>query len=198
VAKRALIIANSTYEDDHFAALPAAAADAAELAAVLGDPDIGEFEVETLVDVGQRVAMRALESFFTRAGRDDLLLLHLSLHGWKDVRNRLFFVMRDTERDYPVSTAVASAAAAASADTRPAPGRTDTSAGPARTARCEHEAPARDAARTGPSPDFTPSTAPRSARPAPAPPRPSTARAAASRENSWAAGSASGARSPTG
>lgn len=40
----------------------------------------------------------------------------------------------------------------------------DTSAGPARTVRCEHEAPARDAARTGPSPDFVPSTAPRSAR----------------------------------
>jgi len=107
VANRALIIANSTYEDDHFAALPAAVADAEQLAAVLGDPDIGEFEVETLVDVGQRVAMRTLESFFTRADRDDLLLLHLSLHGWKDVRNRLYFAMRDTERDYPGSTGVA-------------------------------------------------------------------------------------------
>ncbi|GCB52766.1 Hsp70 family protein [Streptomyces sp. NL15-2K] len=106
MATRALIIANSTYDDDHFATLPAAAADAAQLAAVLGDPDIAGFEVETLVDVGQRAAMRALESFFTRAGRDDLLLLHLSLHGWKDVRNRLYFVMRDTERDYPGSTAV--------------------------------------------------------------------------------------------
>ncbi|MFE4254263.1 Hsp70 family protein [Streptomyces sp. NPDC056910] len=106
MVNRALIIANSTYDDDHFATLPAAAGDAAQLAAVLGDPDIGRFEVETLVDVGQPAAMRALESFFTRAGRDDLLLLHLSLHGWKDVRNRLYFVMRDTERDYPGSTAV--------------------------------------------------------------------------------------------
>jgi molecular chaperone DnaK len=107
VANRALIIANSLYDDDHFATLPAAAADATQLAAVLGDPDIGGFDVETLVDVGQRAAMRTLESFFTGAGRDDLLLLHLSLHGWKDVRNRLYFVMRDTERDYPGSTAVA-------------------------------------------------------------------------------------------
>ncbi|MGW4979222.1 caspase, EACC1-associated type [Streptomyces mirabilis] len=106
MASRALIIANSTYDDDHFATLPAAAADAAQLAAVLGAPDIGGFEVETLVDVEQRTALRTLESFFTRARPDDLLLLHLSLHGWKDLRNRLYFVMRDTERDYPGSTAI--------------------------------------------------------------------------------------------
>ncbi|MFI5735808.1 Hsp70 family protein [Kribbella sp. NPDC051587] len=107
MASRALIIANSVYDDEQFSALPAAAADAQHLAAVLGDPEIGGFEVESLVDVGQRAAMRSLESFFTRAGRDDLLLVHLSLHGWKDIRNRLHFVMRDTERDYPGSTAVA-------------------------------------------------------------------------------------------
>ncbi|MFF1627229.1 Hsp70 family protein [Streptomyces sp. NPDC058272] len=106
MASRALIIANSRYDDDHFAVLPAAAADAAELANVLGDPAIGDFSVDTLVDVEQRPAMRALESFFTQASSDDLLLLHLSLHGWKDLRNRLYFVMRDTERDYPGSTAI--------------------------------------------------------------------------------------------
>ncbi|MGW0629804.1 caspase family protein [Streptomyces sp. NPDC002758] len=106
MASRALIIANSTYDDDHFATLPAATADAAALAEVLGAPDIGGFEVETLIDVSQRPAMRALESFFTKAARDDLLLLHLSLHGWKDTRGRLHFIMRDTELDYLRSTAV--------------------------------------------------------------------------------------------
>ncbi|GGW74561.1 hypothetical protein CP966_00195 [Streptomyces galilaeus] len=106
MANRALIIANSVYDDDHFATLPAATADAAALAEVLGSPDIGDFEVETLVDVPQRPAMRALESFFTKAARDDLLLLHLSLHGWKDTRGRLHFIMRDTELDYLRSTAV--------------------------------------------------------------------------------------------
>ncbi|WP_073967546.1 caspase, EACC1-associated type [Streptomyces sp. CB02460] len=106
MASRALIIANSRYDDDHFATLPAAAADAAELANVLGDPAVGGFSVDTLVDVEQRPAMRALESFFAQASSDDLLLLHLSLHGWKDLRNRLYFVMRDTERGYPGSTAI--------------------------------------------------------------------------------------------
>ncbi|WP_435220635.1 caspase, EACC1-associated type [Streptomyces sp. Tue6028] len=106
MASRALIIANSAYDDDHFATLPAAAADAAALAEVLAAPGIGGFEVETLVDVPQRLAMRALESFFAQAARDDLLLLHLSLHGWKDTRGRLHFVMSDTERDYLSSTAI--------------------------------------------------------------------------------------------
>jgi molecular chaperone DnaK len=106
VAKRALIVANSEYDDTNFAPLPGARADAAALSAVLGDPDIGEFEVEALVDAGQRPVMRALEAFFKRAGPDDLLLLHLSLHGWKDLRNRLYFVVRDTEREYPDATAI--------------------------------------------------------------------------------------------
>ncbi|WP_105974528.1 caspase, EACC1-associated type [Streptomyces geranii] len=106
MANKALIIANSTYDDSNFDTLPAAAADAAALAQVLGAPEIGDFSVNTLVDVEQRTALRALESFFTQARPDDLLLLHLSLHGWKDVRNRLHFAMRDTERDYPGSTAI--------------------------------------------------------------------------------------------
>nr|WP_237555312.1 hypothetical protein [Streptomyces sp. SID4948] len=101
-----MIIANSVYEDHHFAALPAAAADATALAEVFGDPGIGGFDVDTLIDIEQRPALRALEGFFTRAKPDDLLLLHLSLHGWKDLRNRLHFVMRDTERDFPGATAV--------------------------------------------------------------------------------------------
>lgn len=106
MVSRALIIANSRYEDAHFAELPGATADAAALAGVLGDPAVGGFDVESLVDARQRDAMRAMEAFFTRAARDDLLLLHLSLHGWKDLRGRLYFVMSDTERDLPGATAI--------------------------------------------------------------------------------------------
>lgn len=104
--KRALVIAISQYDDDLFTALPAAEADAAALADVLADPAIGEFTVEQLVNVGQRTAMRAIHAFFANAQRDDLLLLHLSLHGWKDLRNRLYFVAADTERDVLEATAI--------------------------------------------------------------------------------------------
>ena len=106
MAKRALIVANSHYDDERFAPLPGAAADAAALNAVLADPAVGEFEVEAVVDLGQRMAMRAIQLFFASAKPDDLLLLHLSLHGWKDLRNQLYFIARDTERDLPEATAI--------------------------------------------------------------------------------------------
>jgi molecular chaperone DnaK len=107
VKKQALIIANSRYSDEHFTDLPAAAADAVQLQEVLADPAIGGFQVSTLVDASQRQAMRTLEGFFDDAGPDDLLLLHLSVHGWKDLYNRLYFIMSDTERGYPGATAIA-------------------------------------------------------------------------------------------
>jgi hypothetical protein len=106
VAKRALIIANSRYDDERFAPLPGAAADAEMLTSVLADPAIGEFTVQTVVDTGQRAATRAIQQFFSGAKADDLLLLHLSLHGWKDIHNRLYFIARDTERDLPEATAI--------------------------------------------------------------------------------------------
>ena len=109
MAKRALLIANSEYEDDHFAPLPAAAADASALAEVLADPAIGEFSVDQRINVDQRTAMRSVESFFASAKPDDLLLLHVSLHGWKDLQNRLYFVARDTERAYLSATAIPAA-----------------------------------------------------------------------------------------
>ena len=108
MAKRALVIANSQYDDERFAPLPAAKADAAALAGVLSDPAIGEFTVEQMVDVGQRAATRAIQLFFS-AAVDDLLVLHLSLHGWKDLQNRLYFVARDTERDLLEATAISAA-----------------------------------------------------------------------------------------
>ena len=106
MARRALVIANSQYDDERFHPLPAAAADALALAGVLSDPAIGEFTVDQMVDVGQRSAMREIESFFSTAKREDLLVLHLSLHGWKDLRNRLHFIARDTERDLLRATAI--------------------------------------------------------------------------------------------
>jgi hypothetical protein len=106
MAKRALVIANSQYEDGRFARLPAAKADAAALAEVLSDPEIGEFAVQQVLNAGQRAATRAIQEFFGSAQKDDLLLLHLSLHGWKDLYNRLYFVASDTERDLLEATAI--------------------------------------------------------------------------------------------
>src|SRR5215475_7250741 len=106
MAKYALIVANGQFSDKHFDPLPGAVADASVLAEVLGDTTIGGFAVDRVVDADQRTVMRALESFFARARSEDLLLLHLSLHGWKDPQGQLYFVVADTERDFPGSTAI--------------------------------------------------------------------------------------------
>ncbi|MCL6731073.1 caspase, EACC1-associated type [Streptomyces neyagawaensis] len=106
--KSALLVVNQHYADERFSELPGAAADAEQLAAVLGDPAIGEFEV-TVVENGTAPQIRkAVQSFFSRAEAQDLLLLHLSCHGRKDLRNRLHFVASDTEWDYLDATGVSS------------------------------------------------------------------------------------------
>ncbi len=106
MAKRALVLATETYEDPHFAALPGAAADAEHLREVLGDPAIGGFEVDVLVDGSMRSWKKAIERFFNSAAADDTLLLHLSCHGRKDRRNRLHFVTHDSEYDALAATSV--------------------------------------------------------------------------------------------
>ncbi|WP_339132193.1 Hsp70 family protein [Streptomyces sp. f51] len=106
--KAALLVVNQHYADGCFEELPGAAADAEHLAAVLGDPAVGEFEV-TVVENGTALEIRkAIQSFFARAGSQDLLLLHLSCHGRKDPRGRLHFIASDTEEAYLDATAVSS------------------------------------------------------------------------------------------
>lgn len=104
--KKALIIANSTYHDEKFASLPAAAADAEDLTRVLADPAIGKFAVRPVQNVTERDAKIEIQRFFSSAGPDDLLLLHLSLHGWKSMDNVLYFVASDTEWDLEEATAI--------------------------------------------------------------------------------------------
>ncbi|RZT77867.1 molecular chaperone DnaK [Micromonospora violae] len=104
--KRALIVANQKYDDDRFSELPGAAADARELAAVLGSRTIGEFDVAVVPDADSRTVRRQIEGFFASGTKDDLLLLHMSCHGRRDQRNQLYFVSRDTEYDYLAATGI--------------------------------------------------------------------------------------------
>jgi hypothetical protein len=106
MARRCLIVANQHYSDHAFAELPGANADATALSDALTQPEIGDFDVEVVRDAGARVLRRAIESFFQKAEREDLLWLHLSCHGMKNRDNRLFLIAADTERDLLVSTGI--------------------------------------------------------------------------------------------
>jgi Caspase domain len=105
--RSALIVASNEYQDPGLGELRAPAADADALAAVLSDPEIGGFEVRTLLNEPAHVVNEAVEEFLTDRSPDDLLLLHFSCHGIKDQEGELYFAMTNTRLRLLGATAVA-------------------------------------------------------------------------------------------
>lgn len=104
--RRALIVANDTYDHASFAQLRAPAADAEALADVLGDPDIGGFTVAVVHNEPSYDVQTRIEDVFADSRPDDLLLLHFSGHGVKSDTGELFVAARNTRPDRLASTAV--------------------------------------------------------------------------------------------
>ena len=102
----ALIVATDAYADPKLSRLRAPARDAAALAEVLGDPEIGEFEVELAHQRARRGLRRRIAAFFSDRRREELLLLHFSCHGLKDDSGQLYFAAADTEVAYLDATAI--------------------------------------------------------------------------------------------
>ena len=97
--RRALIIANLDYQASTLRRLTSPAEDAKELANVLGDPAIGGFEVETLLNEKSAVVSHTMEEFFVFSNPkpDDLLLLYFSGHGVTDEEGKLYLATTDTQ-----------------------------------------------------------------------------------------------------
>ncbi len=104
--RSALIVANAAYDDPTLAQLRSPGHDAQALVRVLGDPAIGGFEAEALVDADERTIRRRVAAFFAGRDRDDVLLLHFSCHGVKDARGRLHLAARDTDLSVLGATSV--------------------------------------------------------------------------------------------
>ncbi len=102
----ALVVANAQYDDPELAQLRSPGHDAGALARVLGDPGIGGFNVELLLEADERTIRRRIAAFFADRDRDDLLLLHFSCHGIKDIRGRLHLAARDTDLSVLGATSV--------------------------------------------------------------------------------------------
>jgi MFS family permease len=94
--RNALIIANNEYVDDGLSRLRAPAHDAESLGEVLRSPDIGAFDVRTLLNAPAHEATLAVEEFFADRRPDDLLLMHVSCHGVKDEGGDLYFAASNT------------------------------------------------------------------------------------------------------
>jgi hypothetical protein len=107
--RSALILASYDYEDPGLRMLRAPARDAEALARVLQDPEIGNFEVRTVLNQPAHVVNLAVEEFFAERKPDDLLVLHFSGHGVKDDSGELYFATADTRLLRLESTTVSAA-----------------------------------------------------------------------------------------
>jgi uncharacterized caspase-like protein len=105
--RSALIVAADDYEDAKLRKLRTPARDAEALKRVLGDPAIGDFEVEVARNEPEYRVRRRIAKFFANRRRDDLVLLHMACHGLKDDFGQLYFATTDTEVEHLDSTAVA-------------------------------------------------------------------------------------------
>ncbi len=107
-ARSALIVATHAYDDARLARLRAPEHDAEALAEVLADPDIGGFDVTTVLNRPWHEVSRAVAQFFRDRRPDDLVLVHFSCHGLKDDSGELYFAATDTSLDLLEATAVSS------------------------------------------------------------------------------------------
>jgi len=105
--RSALIVASYKYEDPGLRQLRAPAQDAEALARVLRDPEIGGFDVRTMLNEPGHVISEAVEGFFADRSPGELLLLHFSCHGIKDEGGSLYFATSNTKLRRLGATAVA-------------------------------------------------------------------------------------------
>jgi Caspase domain len=104
--RSALIVATDEYVDAKLRELRTPADDAAALARVLADPEIGEFDVELCMNPMEHELRRTLSRFFADRRPDDVLLLHFGCHGVKDDDGHLYFAAADTDIAHLDATAV--------------------------------------------------------------------------------------------
>jgi hypothetical protein len=104
--RRALIIANDLYENDGLRHLLSPAADAEALGRVLGDAEVGGFDVRVVHNEPSHVMGAHVEDLFSEAKPDDVLLVHFSGHGLKSESGELYFAARNTRPNRLGSTAL--------------------------------------------------------------------------------------------
>jgi hypothetical protein len=105
--RSALIVASDLYQDPGLQRLRAPAHDAAALARVLRDPEIGDFEVRTVLNEPEHAIREAVAELFADRKPDDVILLHFSCHGVKDEGGELYFAATNTKLRLLGATALA-------------------------------------------------------------------------------------------
>jgi hypothetical protein len=104
--RKALIVANDEYDHEGLRDLLSPAADAEALARVLGDRQIGAFDVQTVRNQPAHVIQTHIQDLLADSRPDDVLLLHFSCHGLKSESGELFFAARNTRPNRLRATAI--------------------------------------------------------------------------------------------
>lgn len=103
------MVAIDRYDQPALLQLASPGADAEALAEVLGDPELGGFEVEVLRNPTSSTLSERVERMLTERHPSDLVLLHFSCHGLKDDAGELHLAATNTVPDLLGSTAVEAA-----------------------------------------------------------------------------------------
>ena len=85
--RAALVVAIDRYDDASLQELAAPAADAEALREVLGDPDLGGFDVEVVHNRPSWAIYEKVEALLAGRRSHDLALIHFSCHGANHSRN---------------------------------------------------------------------------------------------------------------
>jgi len=102
-----LVACGGSSKDDLWPLLRSPSNDALQLAEVLKDPGIGDFDdVETLIDADDAEVRRMIARFVSGRKHKDTVLFYFSGHGTKDERGLLHFIMRNTEKDLLSATSI--------------------------------------------------------------------------------------------
>jgi len=105
--KFALVIGCNEYQDPKLPRLQAPSGDIQDLAALIKNPEIGNFNnVVTLLNKPFSTVSLEIAKLFTNKNKDDLLLLYFSGHGVLDEQGRLYFAMQDTVRNLLSGSAI--------------------------------------------------------------------------------------------
>jgi hypothetical protein len=104
--RSALIISTGSYRDNRLPNLRAPAQDAADLSAVLRDPEYGGFEVSELLDKNKNDIEEALDHFLSARQPGETVVVYLSCHGLQTKQGELFFAAANTRIDAIPATAL--------------------------------------------------------------------------------------------
>jgi trehalose synthase len=95
--RRALAVVTGRYRHPELPDLGSPARDGEAVRRVLGNPEIGGFDVKAFVDTDVRTLHDAIYDFFSSAQPDEFLFAYFSCHGRREKGGRLYLTTIDTD-----------------------------------------------------------------------------------------------------